>query len=77
MAVVVALEKDDRDFRGAHPTHVTARYLLAESGGRKVLQINTYGSEERANPGKLSQTLQFSEAGARELFELLRREYGF
>ena len=77
MAMVVSIEKDERDFRSAHPTELVAKYLIAESSGKKVLQINTYGSNDRDVPGKLSQTLQFNELSARELFEVLQQEFGF
>ena len=77
MALVVSLEKDDRDFRSIHPTKLAARYLVAECDGKRMLQINSYGSNDREMPEKLSQTLQFDEASARQLFEILSREFGF
>ncbi|MCC5971009.1 MAG: hypothetical protein JJU15_13770 [Pararhodobacter sp.] len=77
MALVKAITKDDRNFRSLHPTQVECRYLIAESNGKKVLQLNTYGSADREIPDKLSQTLQFDERGAADLFSLLEREFGF
>lgn len=35
--------------------------------GEVLLHIATYGSAERAMPGKASQQIQFTESGAREL----------
>jgi hypothetical protein len=77
MAMVTSLERDDRDFKSAHPTKLVAKYLVAKKSGMRVLQINTYGSNDRDVPGKLSQTLQFNEQSARELFDVLQREFGF
>ncbi|MEP3233700.1 MAG: hypothetical protein ABJO30_12815, partial [Hyphomicrobiales bacterium] len=69
------LELDDRQLKGRHPTVVTCRYLIDEIDGRKLLQLNTYGSEQREVPNKLSQTLQFDELAAKQLFNLLKREF--
>ncbi|SIS75067.1 hypothetical protein [Phaeovulum vinaykumarii] len=78
MALVVSLEKDEgRELRAAHPTRVPCKYIVGECDGRKVLQLNTYGSGERAHPGKLSQTLQFDEDAASQLFRMLKSEFGF
>ena len=77
MAFVKSISKDDRNFRSLHPTQVECRYLVAESDGKKVLQLNTYGSADRDIPDKLSQTLQFDEQAAAALFALLVREFGF
>jgi hypothetical protein len=49
----------------------------AGASGAKLLQIDTYGSDVRQMPGKVSQTLQFDEARARQLWEVLGREFGF
>ena len=77
MARVTSISPDDRTFRAAHPTEVEGRYLVQEVDGRKVLQLNTYGSPDRDMPGKLSQTLQFDENAARQLHALLEREFNF
>lgn len=75
MAIVTNLERDDRQLKGRHPTNVTCRYLIDECDGRKILQLNTYDSENRENPDKLSQTLQFDDLAAKQLFNLLKREF--
>lgn len=36
-----------------------------------LLHIATYGSAERAMPGKASQQIQFTESGARDLLEAI------
>ena len=76
MAIVTSLIKDEREFRSLHPTELVAKYIIAECDGKKVLQLNTYGSKNRDNPEKLSQTLQFDEHSAQELFNVLAQEFG-
>jgi hypothetical protein len=51
--------------------------MVSENSGKKVLQLNTYGSDEREIQGKLSQTLQFDENTARALHFILEQEFGF
>lgn len=76
MAFVTRFELDDRNLKSLHPTQVVCKYLTAERDGRKLLQLNTYGSDDRDVPGKLSQTLQIGEDAARELLTILKREFG-
>jgi len=75
MALIVGFEKDDREFRSLHPTEVVCKYILTEMDGRKVLQLNTYGSSDRENPNKLSQTIQLDESAAQQLLSILRSEF--
>ncbi|MCE6968777.1 hypothetical protein [Cereibacter sphaeroides] len=77
MAYVVSVGKDEREISSLHPTRLTCRYMVGEQDGVKLLQLNSYGSEDRAVPDKLSQTLQFDESSARQLFEIIRAEFGF
>lgn len=51
---------------------VDARYQVFERDGRHILQINTYGSEDREIPGKVSQTLQFGPEGIAQLKAILK-----
>lgn len=76
MAFVNKLEADERDLKGLHPTQVVGKYLIAEHDGKKLLQLNTYGSAEREIPGKLSQTVQFGEVAAKQLLAVLKKEFG-
>jgi len=77
MAVIVKFETDDRKLRGLHLTKVSARILIEPVDGKKIVQINTYGSEEREMPDKLSQTIPLTEKSARQLWEILGKEFGF
>ena len=77
MAFVKRIVADDREIRSLQPTQVECRYMVKEINGRMFLQLNSYGSDQRQIPDKLSQTLQFDEASARELWEVLGRNFGF
>ena len=60
------------------PTRVACHYAVERVGGSALLiQFDTAGSEQRDMPGKVSQTLQLDEGSARELWEILSREFGF
>jgi hypothetical protein len=43
--------------------------------GRTVLQLETYGRSSRAEPGKVSQSLQLDQEAAAELIKILRRSF--
>ena len=77
MPIVTNLEPDDKIFRGRQPTELVCRYIVGNDSGRKILQLNSYGSGVREHPGKQSQTLQFDERSAKQLFEVLKQEFGF
>lgn len=78
MAVVERLEpiRRERELK-LQPTRVSAHYGIFRRDGRSFLQLDTYGSKARQDPGKQSQTLQFTEDSARELWAMLGREFGF
>jgi hypothetical protein len=61
--------------RGRVHGDVECGYTVFESGGRSYLQLDTYGSSDRAIPGKVSQSIQVDEEGARELKRLLQRTF--
>ncbi len=42
---------------------------------RRYLLLETYGSEDREIPDKVSQSLQLDEAGARELIAIIKQEF--
>jgi hypothetical protein len=62
----------------AHRTEVDCQVLTLSDGRLTTLiQLDTFGSDERAMPGKKSQTMQFDRQQARQLWEILGREFGF
>jgi hypothetical protein len=54
---------------------VVCGYAAVEVGGQRILQLETYGSDDRKIPGKVSQSLQLDEDGARELKAILERSF--
>jgi hypothetical protein len=61
--------------RGRVHGEVECGYTAFESGGKTYLQLDTYGSSERAIPGKVSQSIQLDEEAARQLKRLLRHTF--
>jgi len=60
------------------PSQVIGLVKIFElTDGRPVVQIDTNGSADRANPGKQSQTIQLGRDAARELFDIFKRTYDF
>ncbi|MBF9032289.1 methionyl-tRNA formyltransferase [Rhodobacterales bacterium HKCCE3408] len=74
MALVRKLAERSFDRPNLH-REVEATYAVFEKDGKKLLQIDTYGRPEREIPGKVSQSLQFDDVCARELLEILNREF--
>ena len=70
---------ETRDGKGKlQPSHVVGLIKIFEpTEGGPVVQIDTNGSADRANPGKQSQTIQMGREAARELFYILKRTYDF
>jgi hypothetical protein len=59
-------------------TQVIGRYkIFTHDGQKRILQIDTHGSDQRQIRDKLSQTIQLSEASAKELWELLGETFNF
>jgi hypothetical protein len=58
-----------------HPTTVVCGVEVYEVGGRRVIQLDTYGAEDRDIPDKVSQTLQLDEAAARQLVKILQAAF--
>ena len=54
---------------------VECGYVAATVNGRRILQLETYGSPDRKIPGKVSQSIQLDEASARELKRILERSF--
>lgn len=54
---------------------VACGWKIFDEQGQRILQLDTYGNSDRANPGKLSQSLQFDRAAAEELVRLLQKAF--
>lgn len=75
MALIRNLNKIARNSR--LQTEVESSYNTLISGGKKYIQINTYGSSERLHKGVVSQTLQMDEQTAKQLVEIIKSEYNY
>ena len=74
MALIKAFERKDLERNKVHDP-IEASFTAFADGDRKIVQIDTCGRETRAMPGKKSQTIQLDEPAARELIDILRREF--
>lgn len=78
MAIVIGFEEVAARRPKLHPTTVTCYWsILPDRGSGPLLQIDTRGSDERKIPNKQSQTLQLTPDVARQLFQILKREFQF
>ncbi len=70
---------ETRDGKGKlQPSQVVGFIKVFEpTGGHPIVQIDTNGSADRANPGKQSQTIQLGREAAKELFDILKRTFDF
>lgn len=60
----------------AHPTEVDATWSVIGSGPDALVQISTYGSDDRQSHPKVSQTIQVDARVAGQLVDLLVDTYG-
>ncbi|HVA81705.1 MAG TPA: hypothetical protein VNF29_12335 [Candidatus Binataceae bacterium] len=49
--------------------------IVDEPDGAKMLQIDTYGSEHRRFPGKVSQSIRFSPQALQQLMKIIRENF--
>ena len=78
MAIVTSiLPEENKVMRTKRHSQTNCTYLMGERDGQRVIQLNTSGSIDREMVGVTSQTLQFDKKAAKELFEILKREFGF
>lgn len=78
MAIIEKFVKSQRETFRIQPTRVECHYAVFEfDAGRKLIQLDTFGSAVRKKPGKQSQTLQLDELQAKRLWLLLGKEFGF
>jgi hypothetical protein len=76
MALVRSFTRKPMERNSLHE-EVDATYTVFENDGRVLLQIDSYGRENRQIPGKKSQSLQLDKAGAAALFAILKHEFLF
>ncbi|MDZ4179151.1 MAG: methionyl-tRNA formyltransferase [Coriobacteriia bacterium] len=74
MAIVGRMSKMVMDRQSRH-TEADASYsVIVDETGRRLLQIDTYGSSDRQILGKKSQSIRFSPEALEQLREILETE---
>jgi hypothetical protein len=51
MALIRSFEMKTRERSGLHPTRVDCEWSVFERDGQRLLQLDTYGSDERRDKG--------------------------
>ena len=78
MAWVTSFELKKAGSGKLHPTRLVGQVKVFEpDAGKAIVQIDTFGSDEREMPNKQSQTIQFGRESAHQLFTILKETYGF
>jgi hypothetical protein len=75
MALISTIDETTKERQKVHaPTRCLASSFTTDEG-QPILQLDTYGADNRQFPEKVSQSLQFDEAAARELLRLIRQTF--
>lgn len=74
MALVRQIQELNRG-RGRVHNEIDCTCSIFEEGGHAYIQLDTYGSNTREIPGKVSQSMQFDRAGALQLIRLIERAF--
>ena len=77
MAWVTSFERKSGSGK-LQPTQLVGQVKVFNThGDQRIVQIDTFGSADRALPNKQSQTLQLGRDSAFQLFQILRDTYDF
>ena len=75
MARVIRFKEMEVSGRSRPHTEVDCGFSFLAAPTDRVVQLDTYGSDLRAIPGKVSQSLQLDKDGAAQLIAILRRAF--
>lgn len=75
MALVTHINRDTKTRNTIHEPTDCNCYIFTDKDGGKYLQLDTYGSSDRAIPGKTSQSIQFDEAAIKQLIKILAENF--
>lgn len=75
MALIQNIERVTKERQVVHRVTRCVVSDFIGSGDKRYLQLDTYGSEDREFPEKISQSLQFDEEGARSLLQFIREVF--
>lgn len=76
MAFVTDLFHLPSDGGGRRYSECTCGWKIVDRDGTRVVQLDTYGSQDRQDRGTVSQSLQLDESTARQLITILREAFG-
>ena len=75
MALIATFEQRNPERVSVHGP-VACGFYSFQSHGSTYLQLDTYGSDTRETPGKVSQTIQLDAERAAELVSIINRVFG-
>ena len=75
MALVSNIIKSFKNKHTIHKKTECSYFVVYDDMGKKYLQLETTGSEDRKEKGKVSQSIQFSPEAIAQLKELLAKEF--
>lgn len=75
MSLVTEVRFESKQMREHQEARTTYSVCTFPSGKR--VQIQSYGRSDREEPDTVSQVMQFDEKSARQLVDILRREFNF
>lgn len=73
MSFVEHIDPEAKNARFHEAAYTT--YSVTRSDGETRVQLQSYGSADRAKQGGVSQVLQFDKASAKELIKIFDREF--
>jgi hypothetical protein len=74
MALISQFRAVSADRSSVHKP-VTCGWRIVRVDGSVLLQLDTYGSDDREIPDKVSQSIQLDRAAAQELMGLIRQAF--
>ncbi|MEJ0062894.1 MAG: methionyl-tRNA formyltransferase [Alphaproteobacteria bacterium] len=77
MALIRNFDRKDHERQTVHDEIKATYTSFRNDDGSIFLQINSYGRDSRAVPGKQSQVIQLDREGAFSLFNILKQEFHF
>ncbi len=76
MALIKSFIENSMERNSIHD-EAEATFSFFERDGRRFIQFDSYGRSSREFPGKKSQTFQLDEASARQLADILKKNFKF
>jgi hypothetical protein len=75
MALVTAIERRDKDRQTVHGRTRCLSSVFTDTDGQLYVQLDTFGSDERQDRDKVSQSIQFNQEAAAQLKRLIEETF--